>query len=144
MMPCGILSCWRVSIRNARRGIRHWRRWWNEIRRHHHDRRYCYDLASIADWMTLFAHSRPCRAFALRSQIFLVEHNTKDDKIIEPINASLDEVAKTIGKPITKKFNNNKMLVPAPGSNPITPGQEVFGILACAFHFQNGFIHGVG
>lgn len=51
-----------------------------------------------------------------------------DKKIIEPIDAPFDEVAKSIVKPIAQDYNKNKVLVPAPGGTAITPKQPKFNL----------------
>jgi hypothetical protein len=50
-----------------------------------------------------------------------------NDKIIEPIDADFDEVAKSMTS-ITPKFNNNKMLVPLKGASAITPRQPMLNL----------------
>jgi hypothetical protein len=45
------------------------------------------------------------------------------DKIIEPINASMEAVVERLANPPTKKQSNNKTLLPYKGQNPPTPEQ---------------------
>lgn len=72
------------------------------------------------------------------------------DKIIEPINASLEKVTKAIVNPITKNPFSNKVLVPSGASSSITPQMDLFidkqkeidgvgmGVLSDGTAFLNG------
>lgn len=50
------------------------------------------------------------------------------DKIIEPINASMEAVVEKLVNPPTIKAQNNKLLLPVPGKNPPTPEQGEFDL----------------